>query len=226
MPRAVHRKFFLDGPAGRLEALLWPVTGPAAVAAVVCHPHPLYGGTLHNKVVYQTAKTLRRFGLPVLRFNFRGTGESEGAHDKGHGEQGDVAAALDRLAAEYPGVPLLVAGFSFGAWVGLRTGCADPRVTELIGLGLPVGEAPGRSLSYLDSCAKWKILVSGALDRYAPAATLTALVESLSPPARQNTRLVLVSGADHFFTGRLEEVDEILSAWLTERHPELAAQFE
>ena len=226
MTRPVHRKFFLDGPAGRLETLLWPVTGPAALAAVVCHPHPLYGGTLHNKVVFQTAKTLRRFGLPVLRFNFRGTGESEGAHDKGNGEQGDVAAALDFLAGEYPGVPLLVAGFSFGAWVGLRTGCADPRVTELIGLGLPAGEMAGRKLFYLDFCAKPKLLVSGGLDRYAPAAILTGLVQNLSPPANQNTRLVLVSGADHFFTGRLDEVDEILSAWLTERHPELAARAE
>src|SRR5260370_36980071 len=143
MPQLLHRTFFLPGPAGRLEALLWdiPERGDIArppLAAVVCHPHPLFGGAMHNKAVYQVAKTLHRFGLPVLRFNFRGTGLSEGAHDDGRGEQDDVRAALDFLAGEFPGVPLLLAGFSFGAWVGLRVVCADPRVTALIGLALPV----------------------------------------------------------------------------------------
>src|ERR1700688_3277636 len=135
MPQLLHRNYFIPAPAGRLEALLWdvPVREDGAhppLAAAVCHPHPLFGGTMHNKVVYQTAKTLHRFGLPVLRFNFRGAGLSEGRHDGGRGEQDDVSAALDFLSAEYPGVPLLVAGFSFGPWVGLRVACGDPRVTE------------------------------------------------------------------------------------------------
>src|ERR1700674_3452332 len=128
MTQLLHRTFFLRGPAGRLEALLWAVPGredgaQPPLAAVVCHPHPLFGGTLHNKVVYQTTKTLHRFGLPVLRFNFRGTGLSEGTHDEGRGEEEDVSAALDFLATEYPGAPILLAGFSFGSWVGLRAGC-------------------------------------------------------------------------------------------------------
>ena len=119
----------LSGPAGRLEAILWSTSGEGAseqppLAAVVCHPHPLFGGTMHNKVVYQAAKTIHRFGLPVLRFNFRGVGLSEGTHDKGAGEVDDVQAAIEFLAQEYPGVPLLVAGFSFGSWVGLRAGAA------------------------------------------------------------------------------------------------------
>src|SRR6266700_8352116 len=140
------RSFFVEKPGGRLEAILWKpsfVKRPP-LAAVVCHPHPLFGGTMHNKVVYQTAKTLHRLGLPVLRFNFRGAGLSEGAHDEGRGELDDVSAALDFLAAEYPGAPILLAGFSFGSWVGLRAGCKDSRVAELIGLGLPVGNLGNR----------------------------------------------------------------------------------
>src|SRR5579862_9448930 len=119
MSELLHKTLFLPGPAGRLEALLWSVAeiqnSAAPLAAIVCHPHPLFGGSMHNKVVYQTAKTLHRFGLPVLRFNFRGVGLSEGAHDKGRGEVADAAAALNFLAAEYPGASLLAAGFSFGS---------------------------------------------------------------------------------------------------------------
>src|SRR5579863_2757718 len=123
------RNFFLAGPAGRLEAILWsPSAGSPAMAALVCHPHPLFGGTMHNKVVYQAAKSLDALGLAVLRFNFRGTGLSAGTHDRGRGERGDVIAALDFLAKEFPAKPLLVAGFSFGCFVGLRVGCKDDRV--------------------------------------------------------------------------------------------------
>src|SRR5215470_9205776 len=136
------RNFFLEGPAGRLEAILWTPASPSQerlrLAAVVCHPHPLFGGTMHNKVVYQAAKSLDALGLPVLRFNFRGAGMSAGKHDQGRGEQGDVRVALDFLAAEFAGVPILLAGFSFGSWVGLRVGCGDERVVELIALGTPV----------------------------------------------------------------------------------------
>src|SRR5215470_294785 len=134
------RNLFLPGPAGRLEAILW--TPPNAVkpplAALVCHPHPLFGGTMHNKVVYQAAKALDSLGLPVLRFNFRGAGQSEGEHDRGIGEAGDVFAALDFTSAEFAGIPQLIAGFSFGSMVGLRVGCEDERVRLLIGLGMPV----------------------------------------------------------------------------------------
>src|SRR5580692_9929924 len=151
------RNFFLAGPAGRLEALLWsPSAGSPPMAALVCHPHPLFGGTMHNKVVYQAAKSLDALGLPVLRFNFRGTGLSEGKHDLGVGERKDVRAALDFLAAEFPGIPLLVAGFSFGCWVGLRAGCEDGCVSSLIGLGAPVNNT---DFSYLARCEKPKLFV-------------------------------------------------------------------
>jgi alpha/beta superfamily hydrolase len=223
----LHRSLMLPGPTGRLEALLWSTPSSEnempPLAAVVCHPHPLFGGTMHNKVVYQAAKTLHSFGLPVLRFNFRGTGLSEGVHDKGIGEFDDVKAALDFLGAQYLGVPLLLAGFSFGSWVGLRAGCADTRVTELIGLGLPVGDLGRRGFSYLDECGKPKLLVSGEFDQYGPPDKLKALVAQWSAAVQEQTRVAIVHGADHFFTGHLEEVNREISDWLIARHPELTA---
>jgi alpha/beta superfamily hydrolase len=226
MAELLHRTLFLPGPAGRLEALLWSPpertgqSGPS-LAALVCHPHPLFGGTMHNKVVYHTAKTLHRFGLPVLRFNFRGAGLSEGLHDEGRGEQDDVRAALHFLAAEYPGAPLLLAGFSFGSWVGLHVGCDDPRVREMIGIGLPAGELAHRDLSYLDACSKPKLLVSGELDRHGPPEKLAALVERFSPAVKEQTRLALIPCADHFFAGHLSDLDRTIAKWLVGRHPEL-----
>jgi alpha/beta superfamily hydrolase len=227
MPQLLHRTYFIPAPAGRLEALLWDVPlredgANPPLAAVVCHPHPLFGGTMHNKVVYQTAKTLHRFGLPVLRFNFRGVGSSEGAHDEGRGEQEDVSAALDFLAGEYPGSPLLLAGFSFGSWVGLRVGCKDARVSDLIGLGLPVGDLVGdRGFSYLDACNKPKLLVNGEFDQYGPPYKLHALVEKLPPDAKARTSVAIISGGDHFFTGHLPELGRTIAAWLKAQHTDL-----
>lgn len=210
------RNFFLPGPVGRLEAILWTprLKGPPPLAAVFCHPHPLFGGTLHNKVVYQAAKSLDALGLPVLRFNFRGAGLSAGEHDRGQGEQADTQAAVDFLAAEYPGVPLLVGGFSFGCWVGMRVGCADGRVQELIGLGIPVN---GLDFSYLRTCEKPKLFVQGIYDEHGD----WGKVEDLVAHAGGNNRLCFVREADHFFSGRLEQLEEAITNWLKDRHPEL-----
>jgi alpha/beta superfamily hydrolase len=215
----------LNGPAGRLEAILWsvPTDSDAAkppLAAVVCHPHPLFGGTMHNKVVYQVAKTLHQFGLPVMRFNFRGVGLSEGQHDHGNGEADDVTAVLNFLSGQFPELPLLVAGFSFGSWVGLRAGCADARVTELLGLGLPVASFKTRSFAYLNECEKPKLLVTGEFDQFGPPHELRAMVNSFSPAAQAQTEIAFIGG-DHFFTGHLPELDAAISAWLQKRHPEL-----
>jgi len=212
------RSFFLEGPVGPLEAILWkPVAqGRAPLATLVCHPHPLFGGTMHNKVVYQASKTLDSLGLPVLRFNFRGAGLSGGAHDRGRGEQGDVKAALDFLAEEFPGVPLLVAGFSFGCWVGLRVGCADERVQELIGMGTPVNSS---DFSYLQNCEKPKLFVHGANDEHGEVGKVEALVGSLPG----ENRLVVVGEADHFFVGKLDQVDAAIRNWVTARRPEVGA---
>lgn len=207
------RNLFLKGPAGRLEAIFWrPASGsPPTAAALVCHPHPLFAGTMHNKVVYQVAKTLDALGLPVLRFNFRGAGLSAGAHDQGRGEQGDVSAGLDFLAAQFPDVPLLLAGFSFGAWVGLRVGCEDERIHELIGLGTPVNSS---DLSYLQTCAKPKLFVHGSQDQYGAVDKVKSLVNSLPG----ENRLVVVEGADHFFFGKLNEVDDAIRKWLGKKY--------
>jgi len=206
MAEVFHRSLFLEGPAGRLEAMLWTVPEPTQVS-VVCHPHPLYGGTMHNKVVYQAAKALHHRGLAVLRFNFRGAGLSEGLHDKGRGEQDDVRTALDYLSREFPNRPILLAGFSFGSFVGLKVGCADPRVSRLIGLGIPVDSS---DLTYLKSCAKPKLIVQGSNDQFGSRANVEALFTEMPEPKR----LVIVEGVDHFFTGKLNEVGAAIDAWL------------
>ena len=203
----------LRGPAGRLEALLNPGSPDAPYAAVVCHPHPLFGGTMHNKVVYHAMKTFQGCGLPVLRFNFRGAGLSEGTHDHGHGEKEDLRAALDWMAHEY-GLPMLFAGFSFGSSVGLRVGCGDPRIRGLVALGLPVS-AGGREYHYgfLSNCSQPKLFVSGSQDQYGPRAAVEAVVASAAPPAK----LVWVEDADHFFAGKLEPMQLALRAWIEDQ---------
>jgi uncharacterized protein len=207
------RSLFLDGPAGPLEALLNLGALQATHAAVVCHPHPLFGGTLHNKVVFHTMKALNGLGMPVLRFNFRGAGLSAGTHDNGHGEQDDVRAALDWLDREFH-LPIVFAGFSFGAAVGLRAACPDPRVKILIGLGTPVGAVEGRSydFDFLSTCSKPKLFISGERDHFSPKAALEARVATLPEPKK----LVIIPAADHFFEGRLREMREAVETWTKE----------
>ena len=205
------RSLFLEGPAGRLEALLNAGTPEATHAALVCHPHPVFGGTLHNKVVFHAMKALNGFGFPVLRFNFRGAGLSEGEHDHGNGETADVRAALDWLEREYT-LPIIFAGFSFGAAVGLRVACPDDRVKALIGLGTPIAPVDDRNyeFTFLQSCAKPKLFVSGTRDQFGPKAKLQGMVDALPEPKR----LVLIDSADHFFEGRLRELRESIEEWL------------
>lgn len=212
------RSLFLDGPAGRLEALLNTGVDNATHAAVVCHPHPLFGGTLHNKVVFHTMKALNSFGFPVLRFNFRGTGLSQGEHDQGNGEVEDVRTALDWLDAEFH-LPMIFAGFSFGAAVGLRAACADARVRAVIGVGTPVAPVAADAeepriytFDFMQDCTKPKLFVSGARDQFGPRAKLEELVASAPEPKR----LVLIEGADHFFEGRLRELRVAIEAWVQE----------
>ncbi len=201
---------FIPGPAGRLEALLNAGQPDAPYAALVCHPHPRFGGTMHNKVVFHAMKALHAFGWPVLRFNFRGTGLSGGEHGEGRGEVDDVRAALDWLDAEFH-LPLIFAGFSFGAAVGLRAACPDQRVRALISLGTPV-EAEGRLYEYdfLVRCLKPKLFLSGSEDQFGPRAALLKLAASALPPKQ----LVLIQGADHFFEGHLEEMRDAITEWV------------
>lgn len=205
----------LRGPAGRLEAVLNDGRSDAPCAALVCHPHPVYGGTMHNKVVYHAMKAFQAHGLPVLRFNFRGAGLSEGEHDHGHGEKDDVKAALNWLEREYD-LPLLFAGFSFGSSVGLRACCGDERVKGMAALGLPV-QAGGRAYhySFLAQCTQPKIFISGTKDEFGPQTEVEAAVAAAAPPAE----LVFIPGADHFFAGKLEQMQQPLIAWVGQFAP-------
>ena len=220
------RSVSISGPAGRLEALLNEGASDAAFAALVCHPHPLYGGTLHNKVVYHAMKALNDpqwgLGWPVLRFNFRGAGLSGGAHH-GSAEADDVLAALDWLENEYK-IPLVVVGFSFGAAMTLQA-CCGPASTHrqlraLAALGLPIESATDsgvRRYQYptLHRCTLPKLFLSGDSDPFAPSDQLAALVASAAQPRQ----LVLLSRADHFFTGQLEAMQNALAGWLKEQLP-------
>lgn len=210
VPGAI-RSLFIEGPAGRLEALLNSGTENATHAALVSHPHPSYGGTMHNKVTFHAMKALNSFGFPALRFNFRGTGLSQGEHDYGIGEVDDVRAALDWLDREFH-LPLIFAGFSFGAAVGLRAACPDDRVKAAIGLGVPVRPVDERSydLSFLASCLKPKLFVSGSRDQFGPRAQLQEMVKMAAEPKK----LVIIDSADHFFEGRLKEMREAVETWV------------
>ncbi len=205
------RSFFLQGPAGQLEALLNEGSPGATHAALICHPHPVYGGTLHNKVVFHAMKALNSLGMPALRFNFRGAGLSHGDHDKGVGELEDVRAALDWLDQQFH-LPMIFAGFSFGAAVGLRVACPDPRVAAAVSLGTPISPVDDRSYDYgfLQTCTKPKLFVSGSRDQFASKAKLETLVASLPEPKQ----LIIIEAADHFFEGRLREMREAVESWV------------
>jgi alpha/beta superfamily hydrolase len=219
----------LVGPAGRLEALLEAGGSPAdasdspakaghhmvRAAVVFAHPHPQYGGTMHTKTVYQGAKALARMGCAVLRFNFRGVGASEGEFDRGEGEMDDFKAALDYMAARYPGVPLWAAGFSFGSWVALETGAADDRVKVLIGIAPPVvTSVSGMNYSFPNTLAstKPKFFIQGEADEVCPLEGMWQFYGRLSEPKE----LVVIDAADHLFEGRTTEVGEALEDLLSD----------
>ena len=205
----------LKGPAGRLEALLDEPAGQPRAAVVFAHPLPTHGGTMHTKAVYQGTKGLVRAGCVVLRFNFRGVGQSEGEFDQGEGEMADFRAALDYLAARYPGAPLWAAGFSFGAWVALETGAVDPRVEVLIGIAPPVATSvSGMNYTFPNTLAstKPKFFVQGEADEVCPIEGMWAFYGKLEEPKE----LVVIDAADHLFDGRTQEVGEALEELLTD----------
>ncbi|MBM4391062.1 MAG: alpha/beta hydrolase [Deltaproteobacteria bacterium] len=198
---------WIPGPVGRLEVLYRPGEGapPASgpQAAVLCHPHPAHGGTMHNKVVYWIARGLAQLGLATLRFNYRGVGLSEGSYDEGQGEQDDIHAAIDWLAAREEGAPLLLAGFSFGARYGLAVGLRHPAVARLVGVGLAVRLLEGHALV---GGTKPALFVHGDHDEFGGFADVEALVAGWNAPAE----LRVLRRCGHFFEGQLPQVAEVI----------------
>jgi alpha/beta superfamily hydrolase len=201
---------FIPVAHGRLEAIL---KAPREVAtggvALVLHPHPLGGGTMHNKVVFRAASALNDAGLATLRINFRGVGGSTGEHDEGRGELDDVRAGMDYLSEHYSGKRITLAGFSFGARVGMEVGISDERVVNLISIGTPVDKY---DFSFLKSCREPILFVHGDRDEFGPADKLRALAASL--PEETPVTVRIIEGADHFFEGHLDELKEAIRDWI------------
>jgi len=201
-------RLMLDGPVGRLEAeVTAPRDGAATFAAVICHPHPTYGGTMQNPVVHRLAHAVAASGGFALRFNFRGTGLSAGEHDRGTGERDDVRRVIEHANMTAPGLPLILAGYSFGAWVGLTVGAEHAQIEALIGVGLATTI---HDFEALTSCRKPKLFVQGAVDPLGPAGDVEALVERLPEPKR----LELIAAADHFFAAGKDQLSRAIEGWL------------
>ena len=201
---------FIPAEHGQLEAILKDQrSGSRSGLALVLHPHPLGGGTMHNKVVFRAATALNDAGLLVLRINFRGVGQSTGVHDEGRGELEDVRAGIEYLAKTYPKEPITLCGFSFGARVGLEVGMTDDRVQQLISIGTPVDKY---DFGFLESCSKPFLLVHGEQDEFG---SVTRLRELVSTMRRHNpaVELHIIKGADHFFEGQLDELKQVITDW-------------
>jgi alpha/beta superfamily hydrolase len=200
VPRKIE-SLFLDGPVGRLEALLEePEHGDPREAALVCHPHPQHGGTMHTKAVYRIARGLRSAGAVVLRFNYRGVNLSEGEYAHGEGELEDARAALAYLRGRYPDLPFTLAGFSFGSRIVLKLACGGIAAQRVIAVGFPTTY---KDNSYLEGCTVPKVFIQSARDQYGPIADLEPLIASLAEPKK----LIQVDAEDHFFAGGLDELE-------------------
>jgi alpha/beta superfamily hydrolase len=197
----------LYGRSGRLEAIYRDLQDPAAIA-VVCHPHPLGGGTLHNKVVFRAARGLEAANVATLRFNFRGVGASGGKHDEGEGEVEDVNAAIEWAKKKLPGKKLIVGGFSFGGWVASRAACERPDVDAVFLIGTPINKY---DFAYLRHCEKPMFFLHGTQDEHGDVGKLEKLI-----PTVRNAESVIVTGADHFFTKQLEALEETMRSWAEE----------
>jgi uncharacterized protein len=201
MPRRIE-SLLLDGPAGKLEALLEePDDQPAGEAALICHPHPQYGGTMHNKVVYRMARGMRRAGAVALRFNYRGVNRSEGGYDGGIGEIEDARAALDYLRSRYPQLPFSLAGFSFGSRIILKLGCELSDASRLVPVGYPAGL---EGTAGTDPCGIPRFFIHSTHDEFCPVAAMEAYFAKLTGPKQ----LIWVEAADHFFAGALDQLEE------------------
>lgn len=200
---------FIPASHGQLEAILKEPDGEPNGIALVCHPHPLGGGTMHNKVVFRAAAGLVDAGLTTLRFNFRGVGASTGDHEDVSGGREDVRDALDYLADEYPGQPITLAGFSFGSRTGMEVGMSDERVVRLISIGTPVDKY--RDYEFLTAVRKPILFVHGDKDEFGAVENVRRLADQI-PTAE----LVVFENCGHFFDEHLNELRDTVRDW-TER---------
>ena len=201
---------FIPAAHGQLEAILKePQGAPQSGVALVLHPHPLGGGTMHNKVVFRAAAALNDAGLATLRINFRGVGQSTGKHDEGRGELEDVRAGLQYLAATFPQQPITVCGFSFGARVGLEVGIADERVRNLISIGTPLNKY---DFAFLANCRKPILFVHGDRDEFGDLSRLRALVDQIRLN-NAKVELKVIKDAGHFFETHLDELKQEITSW-------------
>ena len=199
---------------GQLEAILKePRSSSRSGVALVLHPHPLGGGTMHNKVVFRAASALNDAGLVALRINFRGVGQSTGVYDDGRGELEDVRAGLEYLATTYPGKPITLCGFSFGARVGLEVALADIKVLQMISIGTPVDKY---DFGFLEPCSKPILFVHGDQDEFGSLPQLQELVSAIQSH-NSNVELHAIKGADHFFEGHLDELKQVITEWIRKR---------
>lgn len=201
--------FDFTGPAGRVEAILSrpPENVELKATAVICHAHPLHGGMMHFKVIFRAAKALQAQGIPVLRFNFRGVGRSEGVHDHGIGERDDVMAAMSEMERRFPGLPMLLGGFSFGSAMTTHVAVTDSRVKAALIMGYPITRMS--STTDLAKVRQPRLFVQGGDDQFGSGSAMRELVDPLPEPKK----LVVIEGADHFFTGRLDEVQPPIEEW-------------
>lgn len=201
---------FLPATHGRLEAIIKePRAATIKGVALVLHPHPLGGGTMHNKVVFRAAAALNDAGLVALRINFRGVGQSTGTHDEGDGEREDVQVGLGYLSAHYPNQEVTLCGFSFGARVGLEVGMNDDRVNRLISIGTPIDKY---DFSFLKQCRKPILFVHGEHDEYGNLGRLRELVDDVAEQAPAELRVI--EGAGHFFDDQLTELKRVITEWV------------
>jgi len=188
----------------QLEAQFRAPKGKIRGAVVLCHPHPLYGGTMDNRIVYRAGKAVVEAGFAALRFNFRGVGNSTGQFDQGIGEKNDVAAALEWLGKQYPDAPLALIGYSFGAWVGLQVACFSLRVQAVVGIGLPLNLY---DLDYLTEYKKPAFYIVGTRDEFCSQENLDKLAGRLP----DNSALLRIQEADHYFTDHIETVQNLIA---------------
>jgi alpha/beta superfamily hydrolase len=201
MPRRIET-LFVTGPVGRLETVIEePEDQAPREAVLICHPHPQFGGTMHNKVVYRMARGMRRAGAVALRFNYRGVNRSEGSYDNGIGELEDARVSLEFLRNRYPELPFSLAGFSFGSRIILKLGCEIPGATRLIAVGFPAGDTASRTLG---ACQVPRVFIQSTNDQFGPRDAIESYFAALQGPKE----LIWVEARDHFFAGALDAFEE------------------